>query len=636
MTAHRRAWSQRAGILLAAIVGMLGTVAMPAHAAPGTNNVTISVDTAAIDLQVGGPAKPVTFTVTNKDGTLPADVTFTLVVASGAVVTNKPQECTGGGGQYECTKTQIGAGSNWSAILQFGPNPQASVAPGKKDTSSGYAQINSCSSNQCRAGYTVNLAGPQQAPVVPSVSGVVKGPDGKPLSGADVAMQDSANHQFRGATNGAGAFTFTSTTANPITPGSLLIGAGMAGYRQTVKDNINGQAGQPVTGIVLTLALAPSASTSATASAVAPTDNPPAFTAGPAQVQTDSTDTAGNRASSGTATSFPWLPVLLGALLVLLGGGGIAYMLWRRKHDEDGDDEADADGPYEPRQPVRPGAPRAHGYAPDAMAADAHTRLSDPYADPYAAPPGPPTMVVGAGGMPRAMADAPTMLHPRQQADPYGASPGPYGAGAPRPPQPGYGPPPGSPAPGGYGPPGAGSGGPAYGAGRTNGGYGGEYDAPPPRRDADAYGAGGYGGAHGADNGYTQAAPYGGGGDSYGSRGYGDESRGGGYGGETEYAPRSGRQSGGYDEGYDPRGGYQTGSDYPAAGGYEPTGGGYPPAGGRDAGNGYEPGGYEPSGGYPRDGYGDRSTGYGDDRPAGRGRRAAPPDDRQRLDWLDD
>lgn len=89
---------------------------------------------------------------------------------------------------------------------------------------------------------------------VTSVSGVVRNANTNAgLSGALVALLDSSGHRYQVIANSSGQFVFRSTAQNPITPGTLVIGAAMNGFQNQVLDNVDGQAGTAVSNIVLTL-----------------------------------------------------------------------------------------------------------------------------------------------------------------------------------------------------------------------------------------------------------------------------------------------------------------------------------------------------------------------------------------------
>src|SRR6266545_5018010 len=475
-----------AGLAAVIIAGTLLGVAAPASAAPPGLNVSAD----DVSLQVGGGVQTTTVKVTNND--------------------SSPSS--------------------------------ASIPAGDTKSGRGKATLGDGSSGT----FNVTLRGAAAAPTtqaptsVTQVSGTVKDiGTGQPIPGATVGLQDSAGHNFSTTTDNFGRFTFKSTQANPIAPGTLTIEAVKDGYKAVTK-NANVQAGQSYN--FQTLSLEATATPTVSAPAVADPSQPVPDSALP---QPGTTNASGKGGGSGFST----ILIVAGALLVLLGIGAIVFILVRRRRD----------GGADPTAVVGSG-----GY-------------------------GDPTMV-GHG----AMGDAPTMMHGRPPVDEY---PDPYGAPPPRGPQAGYG------AAGYEGGGGYDSGAQTYGGGNTYGGqtYGGGsgYGAPDQGYRGATYGhpepppaRGGYddraGGGHDdrAAGGYE---PRGGGYDDRGAGG-GYEPRGGGH--DDRAAGGYDARGGGYDEraagGYEPRGG---GHDDRGAGGYDARGGGYDDraAGGYDArGGGYD------------------------------------------------
>lgn len=507
---------------------------------------------------------------------------------------------------------------------------------------------------------TVKAKAPPQPETVKSVSGkVVASANGEPVSGALVMLRDSQNRQYRTNSDGSGNFRFTGSTANPIAPGRLDLGASK-GDAQPGTKVINAAAGQSVTGVRIGVAV--EVKTTPTPTPSASEEAPPSEEATeeaseePASEAPAAQQPAANEDSGGMSS---WLLILLGGLFVAVGVGTIVLLYVRRKNDD-----GDGDGPV--------GAGAAAGGVPPAgggyRSADDQTRVVNGMGAGAA-----PTMVGSSS-----LSDAPTMMHrpvvDDVPPDPYGAPPGPaYGGGQGA----GW-------AGGGYGDEGPGQGYGNNGYGNTPDGYG---NAP---SSGGGYGSGpqgaGYGNAPSSGGGYGNAPASDGG---YGSRDYGagaggyPPAQGGGYGAErydeptgryagdsTQYAPpadpyptstyqpdpapgydqpdqgRHGRgaEQGGYGSGggYGAPGGYDTGAPYESgpqggygggqqdgydnrtAGGYDNragggydnrAGGGYDsgPQGGYDGGqSGYD--GYDQRGGYGGDGYGQQG-GYGQEQP---------------------
>ncbi|MET8229429.1 hypothetical protein ABZS77_01945 [Micromonospora sp. NPDC005298] len=666
VSTHRRAWKQRAGVVVALVAGALlavpATPAMAARISTADNSVTIDagkngtvsvlvrpdVGETSADIDVTGLPDGVTCGgcgPINFEGIAPKQVTLTLSASSNAPAAN--------GTQAKITVTGDDNGRTLRVTVK------AAAAPP-----------------------------PPQNQTVRSVSGkVVKKADGKAVPNAIVILQDSTGKRIDTISNGSGDFRFTGTTEKPIAPGRIDLGASFDNITATKSFNAN--AGQSVTGQRISLEIkvetTPSATPSATAEAL-PTEEATEEGAEDQPSEAASPGAAANASNEDDGGGFgSYLIILLGGLLVAAGVGTIVLLWMRRK--ENGDDEDAPDGAG------------AAGAVPAARGAfrggDDQTRVVN-----RAGGVPDPTMVGGA-----ALSEAPTMMHrpvvDDVPPDPYAAPAQPYGAaggqswgGA------GYG---DEPASGGYGAGGYGN------APASGGGYG--TGAAP----AGGYGAGaagdGYGAAPGSGAGYG-AAPSSGGG--YGSRDYtapagaagyppapaggapygerfdeptgrytGDSTQypapadpyatgvyqpeqGQGYGQPEPTAPYSGRPAeptGGYGQ---PAGGYDQGGYGQQAGGYDQGGYGQePPAqrGGYDD-RGYDQGGYgQQAGGYDQGGYGQEPPaqrgGYGQEPPAqrggydepgydqgGYGQQAGrarpdgpPPTERgggRRLDWLDD
>ncbi|MEU5788331.1 carboxypeptidase-like regulatory domain-containing protein [Micromonospora purpureochromogenes] len=677
MSTHRRAWKQRAGVVVALVAGALLTVpATPALAA----KITSSDGSVTID---AGRSSRISVQVNPDDGEKTANIS----------VTGLPQGVSCGG----CGEVDFGLVPGPQRVtLTLSASDDAPAANGTRATVRVEGDGGSDSkplSVTVNAKAAPTTSAPQEAQTVTLVSGkVVVAANSDAVPNAVVMLRDSQGHQYQTTSDGSGNYRFSGSSSRPISPGRIDLGASKDNIVAT--KTINASAGQSLTGQRIALAIkvevSPSATPSATDEAL-PTDE---VTEEAADESADAAAPGQSQAASdgGGATSF--IIILLGGLLVAAGVGTIVLLWMRRKNADEEDDEAPA-GAAAGAVPGARGAFRG---------ADDQTRVVNRVG---AAGPD-PTMVGGTS-----LSDAPTMMHrpivDDVPPDPYGAPPQPYGAagaaaggwaGS------GYG---DEPAQGGYGQQGGYGNAPSSGGGYGNapasgGGYGG---AP----SADA----GYGAAGAAAGGYGNAPASGGG---YGSRdynapaggpGYAGQDQGGGYGerydeptgrytGESTgayapaadpyptstYQPEQGHGYGQpdpapYGRGQEPAGGYGGGNGYGAqgggydAGGQQPgydngygaaqggydqqQGGGYgagqggydQPAGGYGAAQGGygQQGGYdqEPpqqrTGGYDDRGYDQQQGGgyYGDQAQAGRARPdAAPQQDRggRRLDWLDD
>ncbi|MFF3865728.1 carboxypeptidase regulatory-like domain-containing protein [Micromonospora sp. NPDC001898] len=668
VSTHRRAWKQRAGVVVALVVGvLLAAPATPALAAD------ISVSPGSATIQAGGT------TAVNVQLTPRSDDEKFVVIA----VAGLPRgvSCASG-----CRKVDFNGTGPVNHVVELRASDDAPNADNQRVT------VNATSIQGGQNGRDLQLsvkakAAPsptqEQVQTVKSVSGkVVATANDTAVPNATVMLQDSGGHHYETTSNGSGSFRFTGSTDRPITPGRIDIGAVRGEFRTT--KSFEASAGQSVTGQRISLAIKVEVSPSPTPSASEeplPTEEPIEET--PEDSPAAAPGAPKNAAAEDDSDGFNWLLILLGGLFVAVGVGTIVLLWMKRRDNGDDTEDDDPDGAAAGAVPAARGA--YHG-------TDDKTRVVNRVGA------GPdPTMVGGTS-----LSDAPTMMQrpivDDVPPDPYGAPPSAYGPGGQQ---------------GGWG---AGSGG--YGDEPQGGGYGaaGGYGSAP--ASGAGYGSapastGGYGG-YGAD------APASGGG--YGSRGYGAPAdaaaegypgQGGGYGerydeptgrytgegtgsytppadpyptstyqadqghnyGQPEPPPQYGRsgeptgggygQPGGYDAGqpggayggqsgggyggqpgggYDQRGGYggesygQQGG-YGQAGGYDQRGGGYgqePPQ--QRGGYGQEP----PQQGHGYDqptGYDQQQGGYGDQAQPGRARPDGPPQqDRggRRLDWLDD
>ncbi|MEH1098596.1 hypothetical protein [Micromonospora sp. CPCC 205561] len=644
MSTHRRAWKQRAGVVVALVVGALLTApATPALAAD------VSVSPGSVTVNAGSDTA-VTVLVTPRDGDEKVRVSL-AGLPSGV-------SCAGGCGEIDFNNDRPK-----SQLLRIRANDDAGEAnvtvtvTVEAESGPGTAPL------QLSVKGRAQPTRPAQAQTVKSVSGkVVAQANGKAVPNAVVMLQDGAGKKIDTISDDDGNFRFTGTAERPIAPGRLAVGASVGEVYNT--KSFDASAGQNITGQRISLAIKVETTPSATPSASEaplPSDEPVDET--PEESAEGTPGAAANASNEDSGGMGSWLIILLGGLLVAAGVGTIV-LLWMRRKDS-GDDADDA-----PAGAAAGAVPAARGAF---RGADDQTRVVNRVG---AAPD--PTMVGGT-----ALSDAPTMMHSPVvddvPPDPYGAPPQPYGAAGG---QQGWGgsgygdEPAGAAGVGGYGAAGYGnapSSGSGYGGGYGNapssgsgygnapasgGGYGGgDYTAP-----AGAAGAAGYppaGGARGYGERYDEptgrytgdATQYPAPADPYATGVYQPE-QGQGYGqSEPGAYGRGGEPTGGYGQ----RGGYdQQGGGYERGGyGQEPTprGGGYGKSGGYDqptsydnqGGYGGQPGGYGQEPPQQRGGYDDRG-GYGqpggyDDPPAGRGRPDGPPQqDRggRRLDWLDD
>ncbi|GAB3948849.1 hypothetical protein GCM10027614_46660 [Micromonospora vulcania] len=581
MSTHRRAWKQRAGVVVALVAGaLLAVPATPALAAEA------EVSPGSVSVNAGSDA---TLTVRVTPGAGDEEAKISLSGLPSGV------SCASGCG----TVTFTGLGNQpKSQLVRIAASDSAA------DATATVTVAVEAESGPDTATFSLTVKGkaapppPPQTQTVKSVAGkVVVQANGDPVPNAIVILQDSAGHRYDTISDGSGNFRFTGSTSNPISPGRIDVGASSNNIQGLKSFNAN--AGQAVSGQRITLAIkvetTPSATPSASAEATPTeeateegTEEEPSEEASPGAAAN-----AGNSEEDGGGIG-SYMIILLGGLLVAAGVGTIVLLWMKRKESGDDDDE-----------PAGAGAvPAARG---GLRGGDDQTRVVN---RPHGGGPD-PTMVGGA-----ALSEAPTMMHrpvvDDVPPDPYGAPAQPYGASS----QQGWG---GGgygdePAPGGYG-----AGG--YGAAPASGGGYGTASTPDSGYGAgaagDGYGAApgsgaGYGGAPASGGGYGGAPASDGG---YGSRDYTAPA------GTAAYPPAPAGGAG-YGERYDEPTGRYTGdsTQYPApadpyaTGVYQPEQGqGYgqsdpAPYGGRAA----EPtGGYgQQAGGYDQGGYGQQAGGY--------------------------
>ncbi|MEV0878215.1 carboxypeptidase regulatory-like domain-containing protein [Micromonospora echinofusca] len=597
MSTHRRAWKQRAGVVVALVVGaLLAAPATPASAAPNINNVSASPSR----VEAGGT------TTISYSIRITADKAADVTVSS----SNSKLVCVDG-----CSRSGVEESGDFQATFRLA-----------RDAADGQATITvkalDPDGEQSRA-TNVTLVGapapqPTQAQTVRSVSGKVVNQSGDPVPNAYVVLKDAKGNNSDTVANDSGNFRFTGTSDKPIAPGRLSIGASFDNVYAT--KSFDASAGQSVTGQRIALAIKVETTPSATPSASEeplPSDEPVEET--PEESAEATPGAAANASNEDSGGMGSWLIILLGGLLVAAGVGTIVLLLMRRK---DNGDEADDDAP----------AGAAAGAVPAARGAfrgaDDQTRVVNR----VGATPD-PTMVGGA-----ALSDAPTMMHrpvvDDVPPDPYGAPPQPYGAAGN---QQGWG---GS----GYGDEPAGAGGyggaghgnaPASGSGYSSGGSGAGYgDAP---ASGGGYGSNDYGAPAGVA-GYPPAV---------GDRGY-DEPTGRWAGDATQYPapadpystgvyrPEQGQSYSQSEPGGYGRGGESTGSYGQGSYGQGDYGQGDYGQGSYGQGS-YGQGSYGQDPSQQRGSYEDR-TGY-DDQRTGRDRPDGPPHQPRggrRLDWLDD
>ncbi|MER6591475.1 carboxypeptidase-like regulatory domain-containing protein, partial [Micromonospora purpureochromogenes] len=430
MSTHRRAWKQRAGVVVALVAGALLTVpATPALAA----KITSSDGSVTID---AGRSSRISVQVNPDDGEKTANVS----------VTGLPQGVSCGG----CGEVDFGLVPGPQRVtLTLSASDDAPAANGTRAT----VRVEGDGGSDSKPlSVTVNAKAappttPPQNQTVKLISGkVVVAANGDAVPNAVVLLLDTQGHQYQTTSDGSGNYRFSGSSTQPISPGRIDLGATKDNIRAT--KTINASAGQSLTSQRIALALKVEVSPSATPSA---TEEPLPTDEATDEVAEESAEAAApgqSQAASDGGGAISFIIILLGGLLVAAGVGTIVLLWMRRKNADEEDDDAPA-GAAAGAVPGARGAFRG---------ADDQTRVVNRVG---AAGPD-PTMVGGTS-----LSDAPTMMHrpvvDDVPPDPYGAPPQPYGAAGA--------------AAGGW----AGSG---YGDEPAQGGYGqqGGYDQEPPQQ----------------------------------------------------------------------------------------------------------------------------------------------------------
>ncbi|GGR17824.1 hypothetical protein GCM10010168_39340 [Actinoplanes ianthinogenes] len=545
MTTHLRDRAVQAGAFLALVVGLVAGVQTAALAASPTVDLPGSLSgdsgaTVTVQYTVGNPG--------DSNGGNENQGKALVIVTSNA------------SGCNDCgiSNDQLAPGETASHTVHI---TLPTVDAGQTKSVSLQVSAAIAGSDPTSKSVSITVKGPEAPQTVRQVSGKVRAVDGTRLPGATVAMKDSQGHTYQATSDADGQFAFTSSDAQPISPGSITVGASLGGYK-VAQTTVNGKANKSVTATI-TLKPAASASASASASPSASTSATPADEATEDEVPT--TDPNANAAAAGTANTanasedggVSWMLLVVGGLLVAAGIGAMVLVMMRRKNARN-DDDADGGAGFG-------GGPTGSPVGPGRYGADA-TRVAAPVG---AARGNDATMVAGAGMGAGGLSDAPTMIHRAPVEDEF---PDPYGA--PMPPQGGF---------------------VGGGAGNSQwddnqGGYGGEY------------GGGQYGAqAGGYDNGQQRY-------DEHTSMYQPEQQSPQRYDEHTNlYQPNNGGYDDGYGGGYGEQGGWDNGNQAGTYGGGYDQAGNYGGQGGYDQGHGgYDQG----QGGYDQGGYGAQG-GYG-------------------------
>jgi len=140
----------------------------------------------------------------------------------------------------------------------------------------------------------------------------------------ELAIRDSAGHQYRATSDRSGQFSITSSAGKTIAEGTITVDAAMDGYRSARK-TVRGTAGDVAT-VRLTLS-----------AVAAPTKTPPSPAAAGSSLAADDTPEAAPptlKAVSDEGSS-SLLFLILGGLLVAAGLGALALVVMRRRNAPD-------------------------------------------------------------------------------------------------------------------------------------------------------------------------------------------------------------------------------------------------------------------------------------------------------------
>ncbi|MEV4386858.1 carboxypeptidase regulatory-like domain-containing protein, partial [Micromonospora sp. NPDC049580] len=315
MSTHRRAWKQRAGVVVALVAGaLLAVPATPALAAE------VDVSPGSVTVNAGSDAT-ITVRVTPGDNDRKAKISLSGL-PSGV-------SCASGCGDVDFPG--LGNPQAKSVLVRIAANDNAGDATAtvtvavEADSGPDTATVALTVKGKAAAPPT-----PQQTQTVKSVSGkVVKKADNTAVPNAFVVLQDSAGHRYDALSDGSGNFRFTGSTSAPIAPGRIDLGASSDNIKAF--KNFTASAGQSITGQRISLEIkvevTPSATPSATAEAL-PTEEATEEDGEEQPSEAASPGAPANAANEDDGGGFgSYLIILLGGLLVAAGVGTIV-LLW--------------------------------------------------------------------------------------------------------------------------------------------------------------------------------------------------------------------------------------------------------------------------------------------------------------------
>jgi len=192
VTTHLRARWAQAGALLAVVVGGIAVAPAVALADPPDVQITsLSTDV------LSGSSVSMSFHVNPAtDAGAPA----------AAIITVAGMDCQGVCNQ----RAAIGQGGKDFTVNLKAPTVNPGAVQTVTVTVTAKIGTDSPSDSQ-----PVNVKGPDKPQTVTSISGKVRDQNNKAISGASVAMKDSAGHAYSTTTNGSGGYAFNSSDSQP-------------------------------------------------------------------------------------------------------------------------------------------------------------------------------------------------------------------------------------------------------------------------------------------------------------------------------------------------------------------------------------------------------------------------------------